>query len=110
MPNAISWFEIPSTNFESAVKFYNKLLDTELQPMEMEFKMAFFPYKEGGVGGCVTHGNGNKPCEEGTFAYLNGGEDLAIPLARVEKAGGKVLMSKASLGENGFMAIFLDTE
>ncbi|MBQ0735808.1 VOC family protein [Aquimarina celericrescens] len=110
MSNAISWFEIPSTNFERAVKFYNELLDVELQPMEMDFKMAFFPYKDGGVGGCVTYGNGNKPSQEGTFAYVNGGEDLSVPLSRVEKAGGKVLMSKTSLGENGFMAIFLDTE
>ncbi|WP_027394268.1 VOC family protein [Aquimarina latercula] len=110
MSNAISWFEIPSTNFERAVKFYNELLGAELQPMEMEFKMAFFPYQEGGVGGCITHGNGNTPSQEGTFAYLSGGDDLAIPLARVERAGGKILMPKTSIGENGFMAVFLDTE
>ncbi|NER13010.1 VOC family protein [Leptobacterium flavescens] len=110
MSNAINWFEIPSTNFERAVKFYSQLLDAELQLMEADFQMAFLPYKDGGVGGCVTHGNGNKPCQEGTFAYLNGGDDLSVPLSRVEKAGGKVLMPKTSIGENGYMAIFLDTE
>lgn len=110
MSSAISWFEIPSNNFDRAVNFYNQVLNVKLQPMEMDFKMAFFPYKDGGVGGCVTNGNGNQPSQEGTFAYLNGGEDLSVPLSRVEKAGGKVVMPKTSLGENGFMAIFLDTE
>ena len=57
-----------------------------------------------------THGNGNKPSAEGALVYLNGGEDLAVPLSRVEQAGGKVLMPKTSIGENGFMAIFTDTE
>ena len=31
-------------------------------------------------------------------------------LDRVEGAGGKVVMPKTSIGENGFMALFLDTE
>lgn len=35
---------------------------------------------------------------------------MAVLLACVEKAGGKVVMPKTSLGENGFMAIFKDTE
>jgi predicted enzyme related to lactoylglutathione lyase len=62
------------------------------------------------VGGCITHGNGNKPNVEGALVYLNGGEDLGKPLARVEKAGGKVILPKTSIGENGFMAVFTDTE
>jgi hypothetical protein len=55
-------------------------------------------------------GDGNKPNAEGTLVYLNGGDDLNIPLNRVETAGGKVLMPKTSIGENGNMAIFMDTE
>lgn len=110
MSNAINWFELPSTNFERAVKFYSEILDSELQPMEMDFKMAFLPYSNGGVGGCVTHGNGNKPSKEGSFIYLNGGDDLNVPLNKVKKAGGEVVMPKTAIGENGFMAVFLDTE
>lgn len=111
MSNAITWFELPAVNFERAVKFYSEILGEELQPMDQpDMKMAFFPTKENGVGGCVTHGNGNKPQTEGTLVYLNGGEDLAEPLSRVESAGGEILMPKTSIGENGFMAIFKDTE
>ncbi|HMQ48268.1 MAG TPA: VOC family protein [Saprospiraceae bacterium] len=111
MSNAINWFELPAENFDRAVKFYGQVLATELQPMDFpEMKMAFFPTQNNGIGGCVTHGNGNKPQAEGTLVYLNGGEDLGVPLSRVEMAGGKILMPKTGIGENGFMAIFLDTE
>lgn len=111
MSNAINWFELPSVNFERAVNFYREVLGAELPVMDNpEMKMAFFPTANNGVGGCVTHGNGNKPSAEGAFVYLNGGNDLAVPLSRVEEAGGKVLMPKTSIGENGFMAVFMDTE
>ena len=111
MSNAINWFELPANNFERAVKFYSEVLDAELQSMDQpNMKMAFFPTKEKGVGGCVTHGNGNKPQSEGALVYLNGGNDLAAPLQRVEKAGGKVVMPKTAIGENGFIAIFMDPE
>jgi len=111
MSNAINWFELPAKNFDRAIQFYSDVLDAELQPMNgPEMKMAFFPTKDQGVGGCVTHGNGNTPNAEGTLVYLNGGDDLEVPLSRVESAGGTVLMPKTNIGENGFMAIFLDTE
>jgi predicted enzyme related to lactoylglutathione lyase len=42
--------------------------------------------------------------------YLNAGEDLAVALAKVEGAGGQVLVPKTGIGENGFFAYFLDTE
>jgi uncharacterized protein len=111
MSNAINWFELPATNFKRAVGFYSKVLNADLQNVEANgLQMAFLPHSQGGVGGCVTYGNGNKPQQEGTLVYLNGGDDLAGPLALVEKAGGKVVMPKTSIGENGFMAIILDTE
>jgi len=35
---------------------------------------------------------------------------IDVPLGRIEKAGGKILLSKTSIGENGFIAHFTDTE
>jgi predicted enzyme related to lactoylglutathione lyase len=92
------------------VDFYSKVLASDLQLVNAGFDMAFFPCSDGGTGGCVTHGNGNKPSAEGSFVYLNGGDDLSVPLARVEPAGGQVVMPKTSIGPNGFMAVFMDTE
>lgn len=114
MKNAINWFEIPVKNFNRAKKFYETILDVSLQTYDQmpgNSKMAMFPYDtQGGVGGCIMEGQGHEPSKKGVLIYLNGGDNLGIPLARVEKAGGKVVMPKTSIGEHGFMAVFEDTE
>ena len=113
MANAINWFEIPVKNFDEAKKFYETVLDAEMQPMEaMGMKSAFFPadLENGSVGGCIIQGDGYTPSESGALVYLNGGEDLSVPLAKVESAGGKILLPKTAIGPNGFMAHFVDSE
>ena len=73
--------------------------------------MAFFPYEaNNGVGGSIVHGQDLKPSFDGTCVYLNCGEDLAVALGKVEEAGGKICMPKTDIGENGFIALFSDTE
>ncbi len=112
MKNAINWFEIPVKNFDKAKKFYETILAGEMFVMEaMGMKMAFFPsdMKEG-VGGGIAEGPGYEPSDKGTLAYLNGGEDLSVILNRVESAGGKIVLPKMAIGENGFMAHFIDCE
>ena len=113
MRNAISWFEIAVTDMGRAVKFYSEMLDCEIQRMDMDdMKYAMFPYDEkgGGVGGGLVEMKGFKPSLEGPTLYLNGGDNLSIPLARVEAAGGEIMTPKTDIGENGFMAVFKDTE
>jgi uncharacterized protein len=112
MVNALNWFEIPVTDFERAKKFYETLFDGAI--MEVPFpggKYGMLPSDmQAGVGGGIALGEGFVPSENGTIVYLNGGDDLNIPLARIEKAGAKILMPKTAIGENGFMAHFIDTE
>ena len=113
MKNAINWFEIAVTDIERAAKFYGAVLDCDIQRMDMDtMKYAMFPYDNegGGVGGGLVEMEGFKPSPEGPTLYLNGGDDLSVPLARVEAAGGKIIMPKTDIGENGFMAQFIDTE
>lgn len=113
MSNAISWFEIPATNYERAKKFYNTVLETEITDSPMpEGKYGMFPYDNdnNGVGGGLVEMEGVKPSSEGVTVYLNGGDNLSAPLARVAAAGGKVIMPKTDIGENGYMAQFIDTE
>ena len=114
MKNALNWFEIPARDFERAKSFYEAVLDVKLETMameEMEMKMAFFPADwENGVGGGIAFGPGCEPSDKGTLVYLNGGDDLTTPLSRVEAAGGKVILEKTSIGQNGFMGQFIDSE
>ncbi|MBK8723709.1 MAG: VOC family protein [Saprospiraceae bacterium] len=112
MINAINWFEIPVSDFERAKKFYEILFNAEI--MEMPFpggRYGMLPSDmQNGVGGGLAQGEGFEPSDKGTIVYLNGGEDLAEPLSRVENAGGKIIFPKTSIGANGYMAHFIDTE
>ena len=113
MKNAINWFEIPVKNFDKSKKFYETILGAEMQLMEaMGMKSAFFPaeMETGGIGGCIIQGEGYEPSPTGSLVYLNGGNDLGVPLSKIEDAGGKILLPKTAIGPNGFMAHFTDTD
>jgi uncharacterized protein len=109
--SAINWFEIPVTNMDRAVRFYNSILGIQLEKMEvMGATSAFFPYETEGVGGSLTMGDGYVPSQTGAVIYLNGGQNLSTVLDRVEAAGGQIMLPKTSIGENGYIAFFIDTE
>ncbi|NCI50322.1 VOC family protein [Sediminibacterium roseum] len=112
MAHAINWFEIPASDFERAKKFYEAVLDIQMVLPFPGMKYAMFPadMQNGEIGGGLVEEQGYVPSGNGSLVYLNGGDDLSVPLARVEAAGGKIFMSKKSLGPNGFMAMFYDTE
>ena len=112
MSNTIHWIEIPTKNIERAAAFYSAVLDINLTVMEaMGMKTSFFPHTaETQSGGCLMQGPHYEPTSKGAIIYLNGGKDLQIALERVEEAGGKIVLPKTSLGQNGYMAHFLDTE
>lgn len=113
MTNAINWFEIPVKDFDRAKAFYTALLNADIQEMphpSLRYGMLPCDMQNGGVGGGIVQGEGFEPSMNGAIVYLNGGDDLAVPLSRVESAGGKIVMPKTSIGPNGFMAQFTDTE
>lgn len=111
--SAISWFEIPATDFDRAIKFYEAIFGCSLHRMDMDnFKMAMFPVEEGTIGGAVVHAPGYyETGSQGPLIYLNGSPDLQNVLDKIEGAGGKVMMPKTSItAEYGNMALFTDTE
>lgn len=113
--NAVSWFEIPVSDFERAKNFYQKIFDYEMPEMDMGgVRMGIFLNDRdgGGVGGAICLGQGYKPSgNDGPKVYLNCGKDLNTVLGRVESAGGKTILPKTEIGENmGHFAFFNDTE
>ena len=113
--NAISWFEIPSTDLARAQKFYETVFSVTLIPMDLQaIKMRMFPLEDMmGVGGAIVDSGGfHKPSTtDGPLIYLNGNPDLQNVLDKVEKAGGKIMVPKTEISpEYGFMAVFIDTE
>jgi len=107
----VSWFEIPATNFQQAVNFYNLIFDITMEQNITEVNaMAFFPTTTG-VGGSVVAGQGYVPSDSGPLIYLNGGKDLNKVLNKVEEAGGRIIMSKTLISEEmGYFAIFIDSQ
>jgi uncharacterized protein len=111
--HAISWFDIPATDFDRAKTFYGQILGTPLHDYPMTgMQMAVFPAdRENGVGGAIVASPYHKPNADGSIVYLNGGDDLAHVLARVPAAGGMVVQPKTQISpEIGYMAFFIDTE
>jgi hypothetical protein len=114
--NAVGWFEIPVLNMERAIKFYEDVFNIKLDRNTMaELDMAWFPWDAGGTGaaGSLVYNEDNyKPSMDGVLIYFSSRTgDLADELARVEGAGGKILVPKTLITEDiGYMAVCLDTE
>ena len=116
MNNAISWFEIPTTDISRAQKFYETIFGITMIPMDMpNIKMRMFPLDDmqNGVGGALVDTGGfHKPsATDGPLIYLNGNPDVQHVLDKVEAAGGKIMVPKTAISpEYGDMAVFIDTE
>jgi len=114
--NAISWFEIPTTDLDRAQKFYETIFATSLIPLDLQnLRMRMFPIEDqmSGIGGALCHNKDfYKPSStDGPLIYLNGNPDVQSVLDRVEAAGGKVLVPKTQISpEYGYMAVIIDTE
>jgi predicted enzyme related to lactoylglutathione lyase len=63
-----------------------------------------------GVGGTLVLDPGNAPSERGTLVYLDAGDDIDGALGRVGELGGTALSPVIDLGDQGRMALLLDTE
>ena len=112
-PNALNWFEIPATDIARAKAFYESIFEITMHEMEMpDMKYAMFPFNpsQAKVAGAIAQSAFHTPSATGSIIYLNANPDLQIVLDRIEKAGGKITMPKTSIGGNGFMAFFTDSE
>ncbi len=114
-PHAVSWFEIPCTDFKRATKFYSAMYDQPLYTSRMESKagdhdMCFLPRGQNGVGGAITNDSHNTPGTLGVVIYLNAGQNLQPMLERAIAAGATLLMKKTKVNEIGYIAFITDTE
>lgn len=108
----LNWFEVPAMDFTRAKKFYESILNIEMDVENMDsIKMGYFPFYNGKPTGCILEGYGAVPDTTGVIIYLNGDPDLSVILGRVEAAGGKIMQGKSLITpEYGYYAFFQDTE
>ncbi len=112
MQNAITWFDIPSTDFERAVTFYSTILDAPVRVQEFNGQtMGFFPMEgKEGVGGALMPPMENfKPSAQGTHVFFPV-KDIDKAASKVEQAGGKIAVPKYMLPDVGWIVMILDTE
>ena len=115
MKNAISWFEIPTTNLERATLFYETILGIKLIKLDLpNIKMRMFPVEDQScVGGSLVDSGGfHKPSStDGPLVYLNANPDVQLVLDKVVSAGGQILVPKTEISSDfGYMGLIVDTE
>ena len=130
--NVVSWFHIPTSDFDRAVKFYSTILGNAINVMDFNGQtMGFFPMAGGptsdGVGGALmppmkdVKGMENlmwEPSKHGTQVFLSCEGVMDAVLGRVVAAGGKILTPRTAMGDSpksgkadpGYFAWIEDTE
>jgi len=114
--NPVGWFEIPVTDMERAMKFYETVLDVKLERHEMgPLDMAWFPPTKdakGSSGSLVKHPDFYKPSPDGVLIYFTApGQKLDDGMAKAESVGGKILVPKKQISPTlGYMCVLQDSE
>lgn len=114
--NPFTWVEIYIDDMSRAQKFYETVLNIELDELPMpegmgEMQMMSFPWAENerNISGALVKMEHMKAGTGGTLVYF-ACDDCSVEESRVEKAGGKVLQPKMPIGDYGFCSIVMDTE
>jgi len=110
-PNPVVWFEIYVQDIGRARRFYETVLATSLERLEMQGgDMWTFPMAMdgGGASGALVRMDG-VPSGGSTIVYF-GCEDCAVEAGRVVAAGGKLDKPEFSIGEHGFIALAVDPD
>ena len=109
--NAVTWFEIPTTDITRATGFYETLLDKKLISFPGDEPYFMFPSGTGGVGGALMYRPHQKPSAQGTMVFLNVDGQLDAVLTRAHKIEGAVLLPKTQIpGSGAFYACIRDSE
>lgn len=112
MINPVLHFEIPVTDMERAVSFYQSVFGIKLRRDEVDgYEMAFFPRDDRapGASGALAKGDVYKPSLEGTIIYFDV-NSIDTVLERASASGSRVLYEKTDLGAAGYVAEFEDSE
>jgi uncharacterized protein len=110
--NPVGWFDIHVSNLVRAKKFYETVFNVRLNDLPIEWgKQSLFPSNHEGlnISGALVEKMDMVAGGNNTVIYFVT-EDCIVEEARIEEAGGKVIQPKMSIGEFGFMSIFIDTE
>ena len=107
MGKVVNWFDIPVSDMARAITFYERVTGQKLTRIEVGpgESTALF-----GSEGCLFQSPEDKPSHDGSRVYFNADPSINVWIARVEAAGGKILVPRTPTGDKGFFAYFEDSE
>ncbi|WP_397582462.1 VOC family protein [Sphingorhabdus sp.] len=108
----VFYFEIPVTNMNRAVTFYEELMELKLDRQIVDgYEMALFPFADGAPGatGALAKGDVYKPSKDGAIIYFQV-RDIKSTVEKAQKLGRPILYPIKDVGEAGFVAEIEDTE
>ena len=110
--SAVTWFEIPTLDFDRARQFYDAIFETTLRQETFgPARIAVFPHERPGVGGCLDEGSASRPSAQGTVVYLGCDGRLDRTLELTVAAGGRIASPKVALPPGmGHVAHIIDSE
>lgn len=111
MQNPVSYFEIPVSDMDRAVAFYEAVFSITLERTVIDgHEMALFPYEEksSGISGALAMGESYVPSKAGPRIYFSV-DSIDNTLSRAVASGGRVAYKKTRVG-TFWVAEFEDSE
>ncbi len=115
MKRFVSFFEIPATDFDRAIQFYEAVFSIKMPTFDCDHeKMAFFPEEEdGSCPGAISWSSEISflPSQNGVLISLEV-DNMETALSLIEKNAGKILIPKTKIqaDNRGFFSVFTDCE
>jgi uncharacterized protein len=114
MNHTVVWFDIPVSDMDRAIRFYEAVTQTKLERLALptgEETALFAPKEKGAVTGSLFNSPNDKPSEFGSRVYFNAAPSINAWIKRIEDAGGRIVVPKTEISpERGFFAYFIDSE
>jgi uncharacterized protein len=112
MTYAVTYFEIPVTNMDRAVRYYEAVLSVKLERQMVDgYDMALFPFEDGAAGatGALAKGDVYVPSKTGPIVYFRV-NNIQATVDKAIKMGSKLLYPIKDIGDGGLVAEVEDSE
>jgi uncharacterized protein len=115
MTNPVFHFEIPVSDMNRAVRFYETVFNIRMRPEHVDgYEMAFFPMSpespdKPGASGALAKGDVYVPSQNGAIIYFDV-PDIDPVIERATRLGAQVLYAKKHIRDAGYVAEIKDSE
>lgn len=111
MKNNITWFDVPVTDLDRAIRFYSAVLGFPVTKEKTgSIPIGILPTPDGRKMGCLVSGNQAKPSLDGVMVWFDVEGRLKESVTAATANGGKILGDAHAIGEFGFRAEIQDSE